>query len=188
MQQLDPIYVDIRQPVTEMLRLQKALEDGRLVSAGEQRAKVALELEDGTPYALEGSLKFSEVEVDESTGSVVLRAEFPNPDGKLLPGMFVHARLLEGVRHDAKLIPQQAVIRDGRGVAVAWVLKSDDTVELRELRTLRTVGNAWLIDEGLANGERVVTEGIGRLRNGMKVQPTAAANVQLQVAFAAESE
>jgi membrane fusion protein, multidrug efflux system len=186
--QLDPIYVDIRQPVTEMLRLQNALEDGRLASAGEQRAKVALELEDGTVYPLEGSLKFSEVEVDESTGSVALRAEFPNPDGKLLPGMFVHARLQEGIRQDAKLLPQQAVIRDSRGIPVAWVLKPDDTVELRELRTLRTVGNAWLVDEGIADGERVVTEGLAWLRAGMKVQPAPAANVDLRLAFVAEAE
>lgn len=180
-QQLDPIYVDVTQPITEILRLRRALDAGNLQSAGDNGAEVRLTLDDGSEYPLPGTLKFSEVSVDQGTGSVTLRAVFPNPERKLLPGMFVHAQLQEGVQQNAKLVPQQAVIRDIRGKASAWVVKPDNTVELRELEALRTVGNAWLIGAGIEPGERVITEGTQRIRNGIQVKAVEAGNVQLDI-------
>ncbi len=181
--QLDPIYVDITQPVTHMLRLQKAVEEGLIESSGDQEVRVGLTLEDGSRYPLEGSLKFSEVTVDTGTGSVTLRAEFPNPDGKLLPGMFVRAHLQEGVRPNAKLVPQQAVSRGPDGNASVWVVTADNTVERRTVETVRTVGNAWLVNEGIEPGERVVTEGVQRVHHGAEVAPVPASNVELVTDF-----
>jgi len=178
-QQIDPIYVDVTQSMTEILRLRKALEGGRLQRVGDNAAKAVLTLEDGSEYALSGTLEFSEISVDQGTGSVVLRATFPNPDGKLLPGMFVHARLQTGVQENALLVPQQAVSRNTRGQPTAWVVSEDGTVALREIETLRTVGNAWLVGGGLQPGEQVVTEGVQRLRSGAKVQVAQAKNVDL---------
>ena len=183
--QLDPIYVDVTQPITRILGLQRALASGGLQSAGENQAQVNLSLDDGSTYSLPGVLKFSEVSVDQGTGSVTLRAVFPNPDHKLLPGMFVHAELKEGVKEGAKLVPQQAIIRDSRGVATAWVLKADNTVELRDLQTLRTVGNAWLVGKGIEAGDKIVTEGLQRLKPGTQVKPTEASNVDLVTDFSA---
>jgi len=182
-QQLDPIYVDVTQPITEILRLQRTLEAGHLQSTGKNGAEVRLTLDDGSEYPLPGTLKFSEVSVDQGTGSVTLRAVFPNPERKLLPGMFVHAQLQEGVQQNAKLVPQQAVILDTRGKATAWVVKPDDTVELRELETLRIVGNAWLVGAGIESGERVITEGAQRVHNGSQVKAEGADNVRLDTAL-----
>lgn len=181
--QLDPIYVDVNQPVTKLLELRRALESGRLQRSGEDQAQVSLTLDDGSAYPLPGTLKFSEVSVAPTTGSVTLRAEFPNPDRKLLPGMFVHALLQEGTQQDAILVPQQAVSRDTRGVPSVWVVKPDNSVERREVETLRTVGNAWLIGKGVADGERVITEGTQRARNGITVKPVEATNVELVAEF-----
>lgn len=181
--QLDPIYVDVNQPITKLLELRRALDSGRLQSTGEDQAQVSLTLDDGSAYPLTGTLKFSEVSVAPTTGSVTLRAEFPNPDRKLLPGMFVHALLREGTQQDAILVPQQAVSRDVRGVPNVWVVKPDNSVELREVETLRTVGNAWLIGKGVANGDRVVTEGIQRVRSGITVKPVEAKNIKLVAEF-----
>lgn len=185
--QLDPIYVDINQPITRLLGLQRALESGRLQKVGENQAEVSLTLDDGSPYPLPGALKFNEVQVDPTTGSVTLRAVFPNPNRKLLPGMFVHAQLKEGVQQNALLVPQQALFRDSRGAANVWVVKPDNSVEMRQVEALRTVGNAWLVDSGLQNGERVVTEGIQRMRNGIAVQPVAAKNVDLVADFSGKT-
>jgi len=185
--QLDPIYVDVNQPVTKLLELRRALESGRLQRSGEDQAQVSLTLDDGSAYPLSGTLKFSEVSVAPTTGSVTLRAEFPNPDRKLLPGMFVHALLQEGTQQDAILVPQQAVSRDTRGVPSVWVVKPDNSVERREVETLRTVGNAWLIGKGVADGERVITEGTQRARNGITVKPVEATNVELVAEFGPKS-
>ena len=181
--QLDPIHVDVSQPITKMLGLQRALESGLLQTSGENQATVRLALDDGSIYPLPGVLRFSEVTVDPSTGAVTLRAEFPNPDRKLLPGMFVRAQLQEGVQENAILVPQQAVFRDSRGVANIWVVKPDNIVEQREVQTLRTVGNAWLISAGLENGEQVITEGLHLVRNGIEVTPVTAGNVDLVAKF-----
>lgn len=186
--QLDPIYVDVNQPITKLLGLQKALDSGRLQKSGDNQAQVTLTLDDGSAYPLPGILKFSEVSVDPTTGSVTLRAEFPNPDRKLLPGMFVHALLKEGVQKSAILLPQQAVTRDSRGVATVWVVKTDNSVELREVETLRSVGNAWLIGKGMDDGEKVVTEGVQRVRNGITVSAVEAKNVNLAAEFAIKSK
>lgn len=185
--QLDPIYVDVNQPITKLLELRRALESGRLQRSGEDQAQVSLTLDDGSAYPLPGTLKFSEVSVAPTTGSVTLRAEFPNPDRKLLPGMFVHALLKEGTQQDAILVPQQAVSRDTRGVPSVWVVKPDNSVERREVETLRTVGNAWLIGKGVADGERVITEGVQRARNGITVNPVEATNVKLVAEFGPKS-
>lgn len=186
--QLDPIYVDVNQPITKLLGLKRALESGRLQQVGENQAEVSLTLDDGSPYPLKGMLKFSEVSVDPTTGSVTLRAEFPNPERKLLPGMFVHALLKEGEQPAAVLLPQQAVGRDARGMPTVWVVKADNTIELREVQTLRTVGNAWLIGSGVVDGEQVITEGVQLARPGITVKPLVASNVKLVAEFAAKAD
>ncbi|MCL6692480.1 multidrug efflux RND transporter periplasmic adaptor subunit MexA [Pseudomonas sp. R3.Fl] len=176
-QQLDPIYVDVTQPSTALLRLRRELAEGQLQSAGDNAAKVSLKLEDGSEYPLQGRLEFSEVSVDEGTGSVTLRAVFPNPKGELLPGMFVHAQLQEGVRQQAILAPQQGVTRDLRGQPTALVLGADDKVELRNIRTDRTLGAYWLVIDGLKPGDRLITEGLQFVQPGAQAKAVPAKNV-----------
>jgi len=179
-QQLDPIYVDLTQSSKDILRLRKELAAGHLQQAGENAAKVKLKLEDGSLYEHEGRLEFSEVSVDTGTGSVTLRAVFANPDHLLLPGMFVHAQLVEGLQQQAILAPQQGVTRDASGTPIALVVGQGDTVELRKLEATRTVGNRWLISGGLNEGDRLITEGLQFVRPGMKVSPSEATNVAQQ--------
>lgn len=170
--QLDPIYVDVTQPINRMIELRRALESGLLQNTGADRAVVRLKLDDGSLYSRPGQLQFTEVTVDQSTGSVTLRAEFPNPDRALLPGMFVHAQLQEGIRDNAILVPQKAVVRDSQGIAQVWVVGDDNTLQLRDVEAVRTVGNMWLIGKGLADGERIVLSDLHRLRRGLAVEPT----------------
>ncbi|MFC6301341.1 efflux RND transporter periplasmic adaptor subunit EmhA [Pseudomonas sp. CCM 7893] len=177
-QQLDPIYVDVTQSSVELLELRRELESGRLQKAGDNSAKVKLTLEDGSAYSLDGKLEFSEVSVDETTGSVTIRAVFPNPDHTLLPGMFVHAQLQAGVNSAAILAPQQGVTRDLKGTPTALVVGADNKVELRQLKASRTVGSQWLIDDGLKAGDRVITEGLQFVRPGIEVKATEATNVK----------
>lgn len=177
-QQLDPIYVDVTQPVQDLIALREDLESGRLQRAAENAAKARLILQDGSEYPLEGKMEVAEVSVDEGTGSVTLRAVFPNPDKRLLPGMFVHARLLAGVREQALLVPQQGVTRNARGEPTAMVVGPDNKVELRNIKTERAVGNRWLVSEGLNAGDRVITEGLQFIRPGVEVNPAPASNVQ----------
>jgi len=179
-QQLDPIYVDLTQSSKDILRLRKELAAGHLQQAGENAAKVKLKLEDGSLYAHDGRLEFSEVSVDPGTGSVTLRAVFANPDHLLLPGMFVHAQLVEGLQQQAILAPQQGVTRDASGTPVALVVGEGDKVELRKLEATRTVGNRWLINAGLNEGDRLITEGLQFVRPGMQVTPAEATNVAQQ--------
>lgn len=176
-QQLDPIYVDITQPTRDLLAMRRDLASGRLEKAGENAAKALLRLEDGSSYEHEGRLEFSEVSVDESTGSVTLRAVFPNPDRILLPGMFVHAQLVAGARNNAILVPQQGVTRNPRGQAVAMLVNDENKVEQRIIQTDRTVGNRWLVSEGLNVGDQLITEGLHRVQAGMQVEPVPAENV-----------
>lgn len=136
-QQLDPIYVDVTQSSAELLKLRRELESGQLQKVGDNAAKVTLTLEDGSTYAKEGRLEFSEVSVDQTTGSVTLRAVFPNPEHNLLPGMFVHARLAAGVNSAAILAPQQGVTRDLKGQPTALIVNKDNKVELRQLKASR---------------------------------------------------
>jgi RND family efflux transporter MFP subunit len=173
-QQLDPIYVDITQPSTALLQLREDFASGRLRSAGAGQAEVRLKLENGKDYPLPGTLQFSEVSVDESTGAVTLRAVFPNPDGVLLPGMFVRAQLQEGMRDQALLVPQRGVTRDNQGRAVAMVLDANDTVQQRPLTTERSIDGQWLIRDGLQAGDRVIVDGLQRVQPGMRVKPVPA--------------
>ncbi|NBA94728.1 efflux RND transporter periplasmic adaptor subunit [Pseudomonas sp. R5(2019)] len=177
-QQLDPIYVDVTQSSAELLKLRRELESGQLQKAGANAAKVTLKLEDGSPYVHEGTLEFSEVSVDETTGSVTLRAVFPNPDHNLLPGMFVHARLNAGVHSSAILAPQQGVTRDLKGLPTALVVNQENKVELRQLKASRTVGSQWLIEDGLNPGDRLITEGLQFVKPGVEVKVTEATNVK----------
>jgi len=169
-QQLDPVYVDVTQSSTDLLRLKRNLASGELKNTNGNQAKVKLLLEDNTPYPQEGTLKFSEVTVDQDTGSVTLRALFPNPNQMLLPGMFVRALVQEGVREQVMLVPQRGVTRDPAGNAVALVAGEKDVVERRMLKTERAVGDAWLVTDGLKVGERVIVEGIQRIRPGVTVK------------------
>jgi membrane fusion protein (multidrug efflux system) len=165
-QQLDPIYVDVTQSSVELLRLRRDFASGVLTSAGPGQARVKLRLEDGSAYPQEGRLQFSEVSVDPTSGSVTLRAIFPNPQQQLLPGMYVRAVLEEGVREDAMLVPQQAISRDPKGSATALIVAPDGTVQARLLQTERTIGNDWLVTKGLAAGDRVIVEGVQKVRPG----------------------
>jgi membrane fusion protein (multidrug efflux system) len=174
-QQMNPMYVDVTQSSSEVLRLKRAMASGELQRSRDDAARVTLLLEDGTSYPHEGTLQFSDVTVDASTGAITLRALFPNPEGVLLPNMYVRAAIEEGVRESAILVPQQAVTRDNKGQAIAMVVGADNIVEARPLKTARTQGSDWLIDAGLKPGERVIVEGLQRARPGIAVQPVEAA-------------
>lgn len=168
--QLDPIYVDLTQPSAVLLQQRRDVASGALRRASADRAVARLLLEDGSEYPHAGEVQFSEVIVDQGTGSVTLRAVFPNPDQLLLPGMFVRARVEEGVTDRALLVPQRAVLRTPRGEPMAFVVNAEGVIEQRVLRASRTVGNDWLVTEGLSPGDRVVIEGLQRIRAGVKVQ------------------
>lgn len=176
-QQLDPIYVDVTQPTKDLLSLRRDLESGRLQKVGETKVKVRLTLEDGSAYAHEGTLEFSEVSVDEGTGSVIMRAVFPNPEHMLLPGMFVHAQLPAAMNQQAILAPQQGVTRNLKGEPTALVVVAGDKVELRTLKAERTVGDRWLVSEGLQAGDRLITEGLQYVHPGDQVVVGEAGNV-----------
>ena len=169
-QKLDPIYVDVTQSSAAVLRLRRALAQGTLSAAGPNAAKVALLLEDGTRYAASGTLQFSDVTVDQGTGAITLRAEFPNPKGELLPGMYVRAVLEEGINEQALLAPQPAVSRDASGKPVAYVVGADNKLEQRLLTTERAIGDQWLVTEGLKAGDRLVVNGAQKARAGQVVQ------------------
>jgi membrane fusion protein, multidrug efflux system len=181
-QQLDPIYVDISQSSVEMLRLKGQLESGKLQGDAKNQAEVKLKLEDGREYPETGTLQFSEVSVDPGTGAVLLRALFPNPRRDLLPGMFVRARLMQAVKADALLVPQRGVTRNQRGDAVVLVVGADDVVAERVVTVDRVIGNDWLVSSGVAPGDRIILDGLQKVRAGAKVrtvesaaQPPAAA-------------
>lgn len=169
-QQLDPIYVDVTQSTTEALALKREMASGALKRVQGEAAHVKLLFEDGTTYAHEGTLQFSDVTVDVSTGAITLRALFPNPEGLLLPNMYVRAVIEEGMRDAAILVPQQAVTRDAKGQATALVVGADGKVAPRALQTSRTLGRDWLIDAGLQAGDRVIVEGVQRARPGAPVK------------------
>lgn len=176
-QQLDPIYVDVTQPATELLRLRRELAAGQLEKVGDNAARATLTLPDGSVYAHAGRLEFSEVSVDPGTGSVTLRAVFPNPEQQLLPGMFVQAQLQTGSKSAAILAPQQGVTRNPKGEAVAMVVNAENKVEPRVLKAERTAGSFWLVSEGLAPGDRLITEGLQFIQPGVEVQVKPAGNV-----------
>lgn len=172
-QQLDPMYVDVPQSTTERLRLQRRLEDGRLNNNGDVRNKVRLLMEDNSKYPWEGELQFRDVTVDPTTGSVMLRVVIPNPKGVLLPGMFVRAVVEEGVNPKAILVPQQAVSRDPKGNPVALIVDAEGKVGQRMLTIDRACGNQWLVSSGLVAGDRVIVEGLQKIRPGVPVKAVA---------------
>ncbi|MGM3174960.1 efflux RND transporter periplasmic adaptor subunit [Dickeya lacustris] len=180
-QQLDPIYVDVTQSTNDFLRLKKELESGSLKqTAG--KASVQLTLDNGTRYNQNGTLEFSDVTVDETTGSITLRAVFPNPDHNLLPGMFVRAQMDSGVNPDAILVPQQGVSRTPRGDAAVMVVGEGDKVEVHPVVTAQAIGDKWLITSGVKPGDRIIVTGLQKIRPGMQVkaQEVTGGNTQQQ--------
>ncbi|MDP3694914.1 MAG: efflux RND transporter periplasmic adaptor subunit [Desulfocapsaceae bacterium] len=168
-QQLNPVYVDVTQSSAELLRLKRNLANGEIKGKNEGQAKVKLLLEDGSAYPQEGTLKLSEVAVEQETGSVTLRALFPNPDQLLLSGMFVRAILEEGTKEDAILVPQRGVSRSPNGSAMVMVVGAEEKVEPRVIKVSQTVGDNWLVSDGLQAGDRVILEGIQKARPGTVV-------------------
>jgi membrane fusion protein (multidrug efflux system) len=171
-QQLDPMYVDLTQSSAELLQLRKDIAAGTTQEGTSM--PVAIVLEDGTRYAHDGTLEFSDVTVDPSTGSYLLRVQVPNPDHTLLPGMYVRAVVGSGVRPKGLLAPQQGIARDPRGNATALVVGADGKVEQRTVQVSRTIGDQWLVDGGLAAGDRVIVEGLQKVKPGMPVQAAEA--------------
>ena len=171
-QRLDPIYVDINQSSVDLLKLRKQLLAGQ-VSRGGAATRVGLTLEDGSDYGREGKFQFSDVTVAQDTGTVTIRAIFPNPQGLLLPGMYVRAHLIEGTQAQGILAPQQAISRDEKGNPQAYVVGAGDKLEIRPLTVSRAIGNAWLVTSGLKPGDRLVMDGTMMLQPGMPVQPVA---------------
>ena len=165
-QQMDPMYVDVPQSSSELLRLNRRLKSGILDSTGQNQSTVKLLLEDGTPYPHEGKLQFRDVTVDASTGSVTLRIVLPNPEHMLLPGMFVRAVVQEGVASQAILVPQQGVSRDPKGNPLALVVNDAGVVQQRTLTLDRAMGDKWLVSSGLSAGDRVIVEGTQKVRPG----------------------
>jgi membrane fusion protein (multidrug efflux system) len=169
-QQLDPIYVDATQSSATLLQFKRSMAAGRINGLGPNRARVRLLLEDGTPYSLEGTLKFSEVAVDPSTGSFIVRMIFPNPKHTLLPGMYVRAVVQEGEIDKAILVPQQGVSRDPKGNAIALIVDTEGKVQQRMITVDRAIGVRWLVASGLAPGERLIIEGVQKVRPGTSVK------------------
>lgn len=172
-QKLDTVFVDVTQSSADMLRLKQALASGQLKNGGASQTRVKLILENGSPYPIEGVLKFSDVTVDQSTGSVTLRTVFANPKQMLLPGMYVRAVLEEGVVSNGILVPQQGISRDPAGNATALVVGAGEKVEPRVLKVSRALGDKWLVEEGLKPGDRVIVEGLQKARPGTPVKAVA---------------
>jgi membrane fusion protein (multidrug efflux system) len=171
-QQMDPVYIDVTQSSAEWLELRKQMAAGRLTSGND--VPVAIVLEDGTRHPAQGRLQFADVTVDPGTGSFLLRVVIPNPRELLLPGMYVRAVVASGVRQDAVLVPQRAVARDPKGNTSAMVVGADGKVSVRPVRVSNAIGDRWLVEDGLAAGERVVTEGLQKIRPGVAVAATEA--------------
>jgi membrane fusion protein (multidrug efflux system) len=171
-QQIDPVYVDLTQPSREVLRLKREFASGRLKKSAEGKPLLKLMFEDGTPYPHVGELQFSDITVDQSTGVITLRASFPNPEHELLPGMYVRAVLEEGVEENALLVPQQAVTRDSKGGAMVMVLGAGDVVEQRPIEVGRAVGDKQLVLSGLAAGDRVIVDGLQKIKPGAPAKPS----------------
>jgi membrane fusion protein (multidrug efflux system) len=172
-QQIDSVYVDVTKSSSSLLHIRHNLANGKIKPGGMNQAKVKLLLEDGTPYPQTGTFKFSDVTVDPTTGSVTLRTIFPNPQHVLLPGMYVRAILEEGVNDQAILVPQQGITRDVQGNPTALVVGGSDKVELRVLKIDRAIGDQWLVSDGLKPGDRVIMEGLQRVRPGASVKVVA---------------
>jgi len=174
-QQLDPIYVDIPESTSILLRLRSEVASGQIKTGGDNQTPVTLTLEDASNYDQTGRLQFSEVTVDEGTGSVIMRAVFPNPKKILLPGMFVTAHLEEGFVENGILVPQQGVTHNQRGEPTALVVTPGNQVELRLLKTSRAIGDKWLVSDGVRAGDRVIVDGVQKVAPGATVRPTEGA-------------
>ncbi|MDG6094189.1 efflux RND transporter periplasmic adaptor subunit [Acetobacter sp. AN02] len=168
---LDPIYVDVNLPAVSLLRLREEVASGRIQTGDDKSAPVSLKMEDGTTYKDPGKIQFNEVNVDQATATVVVRAVFPNPDHLLLPGMYVHASLDEGINPDAILVPQQALFRNTRAEPEVMVLDSDNKASIRNVTTGPAHGTDWIITDGLKPGDRVVVTGLQKIHPGDKVNP-----------------
>lgn len=173
-QQLDPMYIDLTQSSNDVLELKRELEKGHLKKVDEKHAKVHLILENAEIYKESGSLEFTDVTVDTSTGAVILRALFPNPNQDLLPGMFVRAQLIEAMNANALLAPQRGITRDRTGNATAFVVNAQNVVELRIVKTDKMIGKSWVISKGLNVGDQIIIEGIQKIKPGMSVKPIEA--------------
>ncbi|HBR93515.1 MAG TPA: efflux transporter periplasmic adaptor subunit [Opitutae bacterium] len=173
-QQLDTLYLDLNESAEEVLQLQEDLATGKLENSNRENASIEVILADGSLYPELGSLQFSDVSVNTTTGTVKLRATLPNPDAKLLPGMFLRARLIEGIDPDAILVPHSLVGRNSKGQATVYLVNEQNTVEVRIVETDRSIGSAWLITDGLQAGERIISNNLQKIRPGMAVQPQAA--------------
>lgn len=173
-QTLDPIYVDVNESSRDLLKMKKEIAEGR-IKVNEGAIPVTLTLEDGSVYPLEGKLELSEVSVDESTGTITLRAVFPNPDQTLLPGMYVRTQLPQGLRENAIFVPQRAVLRESNGSPYVYVVQ-DGKIAIKKIKTIKTEGTDWLLESGLEPGDKVVIEGLQRIRPGVPVNivPTMA--------------
>ncbi|WBO24541.1 efflux RND transporter periplasmic adaptor subunit [Sphingomonas abietis] len=183
-QRMNMVYVDVTESAADMLDLRQAMQAGSITRDGPGAARVQLLLPNGTTYPIEGRFEFSDVTVDPSSGSVTIRASFPNPDGLLLPGMYVRAKLVEGTRRQAILAPQQGITRDEQGNAVAMVVDAQNKVEQRKVTTEQAVGDKWVVSSGLKPGDRLIVEGLLMLKPGEQVQPRAPQQV---VASSADS-
>jgi len=170
-QQMDPIYFDFTQSSTDLLKLKASFDKGQLQQVEADQAKVTLVLDDGSTYPQEGKLLFSDVTVDPTTGMVTLRAEFPNPDRTLLPGMFARVQLEQAVNDNAITVPQRAVSLSGDGTASVMVVKSDNTVDQRNLKLGDAIGDKWIVTDGLKVGDVVIVDGLQKVRPGAAVKP-----------------
>ncbi|MFM5840715.1 efflux RND transporter periplasmic adaptor subunit [Aeromonas rivipollensis] len=186
--QLDPMYVDVRQSTADLLRLKRQVAAGKLVQDESKGAKVRFQLEDGSQYSEEGSLQFSDVTVDETTGMVTLRVLVPNPHDLLLPGMFMRATLQEGERPQGLLVPQTAVTRTPKGGATVMVVTADNKVELREVQLSRVVGDSWVVESGLKAGEKVIVAGLQKVKPGALVAPAERASNNTTTAQADQTQ
>jgi membrane fusion protein (multidrug efflux system) len=173
-QTLDPIYVDINQSSAELLNLKLAMEGGHLTKDTPQQARTTLTLDNGTPYPSPGTMQFSEVTVDATTGAVTLRAVFPNPTGILLPGMFVRATIIEGNKPDAILAPQQAISRNEKGDPIAYIVDAQGMARLRVIKTGQAIGDKWLVQDGLKAGDRLIVEGLQKVQADTQVHAVPA--------------
>lgn len=175
-QRIDSVYVDVTQSAADIINFRQALRDGGVSEA--DGARVQLLLPNGSTYALEGRLQFSEVTVDPSSGAVTLRATFPNPDGLLMPGMYVRARVVAGQQTNAILAPQQGISRDARGRATAMVVNAQNKAEIRQVEAKQTLGDKWIVTQGLKAGDRLIVEGPTNLKPGTAVTPRAPEQVK----------